>query len=751
MNRLARLGAARGVRAVVATGLLALVAALLGTASAQAAGAVGPVDTSGMPIWYQDATGLQLAPCLLGPPSCFGTLADLGANGGEAFYWNANTSLTGPGGASFTVVMAVEAANLNGGLISFGRIRVVGKGLAPNTTYNVSEPYGDIALTSDAGGIAKDTTDIGCGAAPCAFAAALVSPVFGGFLQWDPTASPPPLGFIGDNVTPHKVVGSPLARNFVAITGGGLSLFTDQLVVAGELAAGATPPGMLPPPAPLAPHLLAADDTGISRTDNITKVAAPTIVGETRAGSNITVTVDGSVNGTGTALADGSFAVKLSTALADGAHTITVTAANPLSGAASPASAPLMISVDTAVPAVPAAPRTNQPSSASFGAIFTGTAEADSTVSLLADGDPIGSGPATGGAYSIKASALGTGLHHITATATDVAGNTSAPSSDLSLPVGSLGAMQPPALSASSDTGSSSSDGVTNIAQPTFVGSISLASAAVKLFADGSLIGVGDAAGGTYSVSAASSLGDGQHLITVMVTDNASGLESAPSAPLRITIDTVPPAVPSRPVATRAFAGVGTVALGGTTDAGSTVAVFVDDRPAVSGSVSGGSWSATLVGLDPGAHKIDATATDVAGNTSGHSEPLLLGAATVTKPIKGVALVAVGAVPVTRFRGRVASVVAVVTVDQPSRLAASAAAPRGRPLTLLRGSMLGSTVLRAARASSLQATLAAAGRIRIELRLDRRQLSHPGLYRILVGATDRSGHAAKLGIAFRVR
>ena len=315
--------AAHRARSVIAIGLVALAVALVGATSARAAGAVGPVDASGIPIWYQDATGLQLAPCLLGPPTCFGTLANLGANGGEAFYWSAISHLSDPGGANFTVTLAVEAANLNGGIITFGRIRVVGKGLAPNTTYNVSDPYGDVAVTSDAGGIAKDTAQIGCGGAPCPFDLALGSSLFGGFLQWDTTISAPPLGFIGDNVTPHQVVGSPLARNSVTITGGGLSLFTNLFVVQGELAAGATPPGMLPPATPPAPHLLAADDTGASHTDNITKIAAPTIVGSTVSGANVTVTVDSAVNGIGKALADGSYAIKLPTAVADGTGTNT--------------------------------------------------------------------------------------------------------------------------------------------------------------------------------------------------------------------------------------------------------------------------------------------------------------------------------------------------------------------------------------------------------------------------------------------
>src|SRR4029077_7977454 len=103
-----------------------------------------------------------------------------------------------------------------------------------------------------------------------------------------------------------------------------------------------------------------------------TNNAAPTIDGATVPGANVTLTVDGGVNGTGTALADGSYAIKLPAAVADGSHTITATAANPISGAASPAAAALPITTDTAAPAAPNAPKTAQPSSASLGAIFTG-------------------------------------------------------------------------------------------------------------------------------------------------------------------------------------------------------------------------------------------------------------------------------------------------------------------------------------------------------------------------------------------
>ena len=67
--------------------------------------------------------------------------------------------------------------------------------------------------------------------------------------------------------------------------------------------------------------------------------------------------------------------------------------------------------------------------------IFTGTAEAGSTVRIFSDGVQVGSGPATGGAYSITTSVLSSGTHSITATATDAAGNVSPSSGALSVTI----------------------------------------------------------------------------------------------------------------------------------------------------------------------------------------------------------------------------------------------------------------------------------------------------------------------------
>lgn len=66
---------------------------------------------------------------------------------------------------------------------------------------------------------------------------------------------------------------------------------------------------------------------------------------------------------------------------------------------------------------------------------FTGTAEAGSTVRLFIDGAQSASGTATGGAYSLTATAVTAGAHSVTATAQDAAGNVSAASAALSVTV----------------------------------------------------------------------------------------------------------------------------------------------------------------------------------------------------------------------------------------------------------------------------------------------------------------------------
>jgi hypothetical protein len=224
-------------RLTIACLLTALVAALLAGPAQATLSTAGPVDpATGYPAWYQDSTGLKLALCLDGLPVCSAAAGDLTPPDGEAFWWRAQADVA-IGGGTAKLALGQEAAFVNAAdKVSFGRVRAFLIGVRPDTTYTITHPYGTLSITTDGQGNGRSTTDIGCGAAPCNWTAALGTAI-GPFLHWDPTVSPAPqAGYIGDAATPHKVVGSPTGFNAFRVSGGGATATTDQLIVEGKLA-----------------------------------------------------------------------------------------------------------------------------------------------------------------------------------------------------------------------------------------------------------------------------------------------------------------------------------------------------------------------------------------------------------------------------------------------------------------------------------------------------------------------------------
>lgn len=180
---------------------------------------------------------------------------------------------------------------------------------------------------------------------------------------------------------------------------------------------------------------------------------------------------------------------------------------------------------------------------------LTGTAEADSTVTLYAtDGTPLGSVTATGGTWSITAgTALSEGNHTLTAKAADAAGNESDASSGLSITIDTTAPAKPvvPDLADASDSGDSNSDNLTKLQNITLQG----ASHAVEAYAsvrarsslDGGLTNVDADSNGAYSLNL-TGLSAGNHNLEVRATDIA-GNQSVYSEPLAIVIDATPPVI----------------------------------------------------------------------------------------------------------------------------------------------------------------------------------------------------------------
>jgi hypothetical protein len=394
-----------------------------------------------------------------------------------------------------------------------------------------------------------------------------------------------------------------------------------------------------------APLLDALSDSGSANNDRITKVTAPTVSGSTEAGASVALYDGATLVGSAVADGDGVWSIT-SKALAAGAHSLTVKLTD-LAGNISAASPALALTVDTAGPAAPAT--LDLLASADSGAsasdnvtsvntpVVSGKAEANASVALYDGATLIGTAIADSkGAWQIAASTpLADGVHSLTAKATDAAGNVSPASTALSVTIDTTAPSDAPAaldLAAASDKGASSADDLTNLATPTITGKAAVG-ATVVLFDGAAKVGTAIAsAGGVWSI-ASGKLTDGVHHLTASTVD-AAGNVSAASAELLVTVDSVAPAAVAPLLDALSDSGrsgsdritnVTTPKVGGTTEAGASVALF-DGATQVGTAVADadGAWSITSKALATGAHNLTIKVTDIAGNLSAASPALAL-------------------------------------------------------------------------------------------------------------------------------
>ncbi|NCW45996.1 MAG: hemagglutinin, partial [Gemmatimonadaceae bacterium] len=311
--------------------------------------------------------------------------------------------------------------------------------------------------------------------------------------------------------------------------------------------------------APLAPaaDVAASSDTGVSNTDNITTDNTPTISGTGTNGDTITVTMP-----TGEVLiavvANGIWSVTPTQALADGVQNVSVTATDAAGNVSPATSVPLTI--DTTAPAIvwsATAPVTDDVPGVT-GVLVSGapsndtqpllsfSAEAGSTVqvydtvngvrTLLGTATEVSGSP---GLFNFTPSSpLGSGAHSLTATATDLAGNTSSSTAAFTLTIDTTAPTAAGVLASVSDTGVSG-DGITADTTPTISGT-GTAGDTITLYASGSSTPIGSAvvaADGTWSITPTSPLSTGPQSLSITAADPAGNV-SAPIAIPSFTIDT---------------------------------------------------------------------------------------------------------------------------------------------------------------------------------------------------------------------
>ncbi len=393
-----------------------------------------------------------------------------------------------------------------------------------------------------------------------------------------------------------------------------------------------------PPTVLTTPDLTDDSDTGISSTDNITRITTPSFAGNCVTGDMVRLFIDGAANGSDAACVGSRYLVTATAALAEGVRNIRV-AAIDLAGNESARSAALNITIDTTPPpALTSAPDLTDASDSGASSTdnitsvttptFVGTCAAGEVIVLFVNGSEA-SAPTScnAGTYTITTNRpLSNGSHVVTASRTDIAGNPSpaSPGLNITISTGAPAALGQPDMNAASDTGVSSTDNITQNTRPMFSGFCTNGHS-IQLFVDNSPNGAAvTCTGGSYSLTPANALNDGNRAITVRATDLAGNV-SAASAPLNIVIDTVASVLGAPDLIAASDSGVSnsdnitnitTPTFSGACSNGDTVRLFVNGNAnGAPVNCSGGIYNITATALASGTYAITVSSSDLAGNT----------------------------------------------------------------------------------------------------------------------------------------
>lgn len=354
------------------------------------------------------------------------------------------------------------------------------------------------------------------------------------------------------------------------------------------------------PPAPV----IASPASG-----SATSAASATVSGTAEGGATVRILVDGVQVGTAVA-AGGAFSATVPLPAGDGDAVVTAVAVDA-AGNASPASAPVAVTVDRTAPPPPAFAA---PSPTNLALVpVSGTAEAGATVEVLDGGVSVATTTALpDGTFSVGAP-LGEGARTVSVVARDAAGNATA-AGPATVVVDRTAPGLPSVVSPADSEVLGAADLVAG--QVVFSGTAEpLALVAVEV--DGVPAGTvaADPLGGW---SLAATVAGGPHTVRAAATD-AAGNSSGLGAAVPFTLDAIQPPTPvvespAGPLATNAL----DLAVAGTAEPGAAVRIFLDGALVEEASADGlGRFSASvpLPGAD-GTVQLAAVAVDAGGNAS---------------------------------------------------------------------------------------------------------------------------------------
>ena len=519
------------------------------------------------------------------------------------------TTILGTATASATGAWTFTPVGLADGVHSFSvnQTDVAGNTGTANlaVTFDTTPPVATILLVSDTGASASDGITNNVALKGTAEANSVV--------------------ILKDGVTTLGTTTADTSGNWTltptGLADGAHSFTVSQTDVAGNT--GAANLGiMLDTVAPL-PTIALVTDSGASASDNITKSAA--LKGTAEANSVVTIKDGTTTLGTSTANAAGSWTFTPA-GLADGAHSFTVSQTDI---AGNTGTANLAVTLDTTAPVPTIALVTDSGTLATDGitnsAALNGIAEANSVVTIKDGTTILGTATANAsGAWTFTPTGLADGAHSFTVSQTDVSGNTGTANLAVTLDT----TVVAPTASLASDTGSSSTDKITNTGTINISGLEAGATWAYSTNGDSSW---------TAGIGASLTLtGDSSKSVLVQQTDTAGNVSA--SGALAFTLDTT------------ALAPV--LVLASDTGSSSTDQITSNGTVNVTGLEAGATWSYSINGgttfttstgssltlTGDGAKSVLVRQTDAAGNVS--ASAALAFTLDTTAPVPTIALVA---------------------------------------------------------------------------------------------------------------
>jgi len=423
--------------------------------------------------------------------------------------------------------------------------------LSVDTTAPSSPPAPDLVAASDTG--SSDTDNTTSDTTP---AMSLPGATAGDTVEFTATSG-------ATTRTCSYVAGSASSCDLPTLTAGSWSVTAKVTDPAGNTSAAGPALSLTvdttAPSAPGTPDLSAVSDTGSSSTDNLTADTTPTL--SATGGSNgdtMTITAtQGSTTRSCSYVVGSATSCDISTPLGDGTWALTARLTDP-AGNTSAAGTGLSITIDGTGPVASSGPDVAAASDSGSSSTDNITSDTTPTVSVGGgSGGDVATLTATNGASSVTCSyfvgsatscdlpALTDGTWTLSGSITDAAGNVTPALPPLSLTVDTT---QPapgtPDVEAASDTGSSSTDNLTNDTTPAVsVPGLSTGDQVTMSATNGSTTKTC-----TYTVGSATScdlpaLTDGTWTLSASVTD-AAGNTGATTGTTSLAVDATAPAAP---------------------------------------------------------------------------------------------------------------------------------------------------------------------------------------------------------------